>query len=111
MSYRTIIYALVFVIAISWAYYYSTKPAPDFAAAHGGKVILYATSWCGYCTKTRDLLDKNNIDYFEYDVEKSEEGRKQFKALGGRGVPVLLIKGEVLKGFDPQRIIELTKSS
>ncbi len=110
MSIRTII-ALTVIVALGWGYYNSNKPIPDFAAAHDGKVILYATSWCGYCTKTREILEKNKIEYFEYDVEKSEEGRKQFKALGGKGVPVLLIKGEVLKGFDPQRIIELAKST
>lgn len=83
------------------------SPPPDYSAAHDGKVILYATSWCGYCEKARELLTENNIEYFEYDVEKSKEGREQFKRLGGKGVPVLLINGEVLKGFDPSRILEL----
>lgn len=83
------------------------SPPPDYSAAHDGKVILYATSWCGYCEKARELLTENNIEYFEYDVEKSKEGREQFKRLGGKGVPVLLINGEVLRGFDPSRILEL----
>ena len=87
------------------------NPPPDFAADHDGKVILYATSWCGYCAKTRKLLLKNNIDYFEYDIEKSAEGNRQHKALGGRGIPVLLIKGKVIKGYNPNLIMELAKST
>jgi len=85
------------------------NPPPDYAAAHDGKVILYATSWCGYCKKTRKLLEDNGVDYFEYDIEKSQEGNKQHKRLGGKGIPVLLINGEVVKGYNPARILELTK--
>ena len=87
------------------------NPPPDYSVAHDGKVILYATSWCGYCGKVRELLSKNNIEFHEYDVEKSAEGREQFKRLGGKGVPVLLIKGEVLKGYDPSRILKLANKA
>lgn len=85
------------------------NPQPDFSTEHGGKVILYATSWCGYCAKARELMDKNNIEYFEYDIEKSTKGYSQHKALGGSGIPVLLINGEVIKGYNPGRILSLAK--
>jgi len=62
-------------------------------------VILYATSWCGYCKKTREFLTDNRIKYIEYDVEKSEEGRKQHEQLGGNGIPILDIKGTVIHGY------------
>lgn len=80
------------------------NPPPDYAAAHGGKVILYATDWCGYCEKTRVYFADNNIPYHEYDIEKSEEGKRQFDDLGGSGVPVVLVNGDVIKGYDPARI-------
>ncbi|QMU60896.1 MAG: glutaredoxin family protein [Gammaproteobacteria bacterium] len=83
------------------------NPPPDYAAAHDGKVILYATSWCGYCEKTRELLNENNIEYHEYDVESSQEGREQYDRLGVKGVPVLLINGEIVAGYDPSKIIKL----
>jgi len=83
----------------------------DYAASHNGKVILYATSWCGYCKKTRELLQANNIDYFEYDIENSEEGNNQYRELGGRGVPLLLINGQVINRYDPAKILELAKST
>ena len=101
----------VFILFQQWGtIQYHLNPPPDYAAAHGGKPILYATDWCGYCKKTRTFLKENNIDYVEYDIEKSEEGAEQHKRLGGRGVPVLLINGEVIRGFNPDGILKAMKA-
>ncbi len=81
-------------------------PQPDFAEQHDGKVILYATSWCGYCKKTREFLHQQNIPFFEYDIEKSEEGHKQYREIGGRGVPVLLVNKSVIRGYNPAEILK-----
>jgi mycoredoxin len=83
------------------------NPPPDFGAAYDGKVILYATAWCGYCKKVRELLEENGIPYHEYDIEKSSVGREQYKRLGGKGVPVLLIGDVVVKGYNPSKILKL----
>ncbi|GAA6150820.1 glutaredoxin family protein [Pseudoteredinibacter isoporae] len=85
------------------------SPAPEYAAMHQEKVILYATSWCAYCAKTREFLEAKNIPYHEYDVEVSSEGYEQFKALGGRGVPLVLVNGKVIKGFNTDRILAYLK--
>lgn len=84
-------------------------PSPDYDAEYDGEVILYSTAWCGYCAKTRELLEDNNIGYYEYDIEKSAEGREQFYDLGGSGVPMLLINGQVVNGYNPARILALAK--
>lgn len=83
------------------------NPPPDYAAAHDGKVILYSTSWCGYCKQARELLEENHIAYYEYDIENSAEGAEQHKNLGGRGIPVLLVNGTVVKGYSPDKILSL----
>ena len=104
---------LLFIVAAGAIFQYwgdikqFINPPPDFSKDHDGRVILYATSWCGYCAKARELLKANNIDYYEYDIEKSEDGNRQYKALGGRGVPVLLIKGQVIKGYSREKILAL----
>ncbi len=75
-------------------------PPPSQEALNNGAVVLYSTSWCGYCEKTRDLLDSHDIEYYEYDIERSKDGYNQYKALGGNGVPVLKVGSEVVKGYD-----------
>lgn len=74
-------------------------PAPP-ALPPGTEVVLYATEWCGYCAKTREILVERGVPYREYDVEKSAEGKVQFEQLKGRGVPVLVVGDEVIHGFN-----------
>lgn len=81
----------------------------DYSHLQREDVVLYATSWCGYCAKARQLLNENNIPYYEHDIEKSAQALEQFKSLGGNGVPLLLVKGEVIKGYDASRILEAAK--
>lgn len=83
------------------------NPPPDYSLLHSERVILYATSWCSYCTMTRRFLAQNNIPYFEYDIEKSAEGKEQYDSLGLKGVPVMLIDGELVHGYDPEKISRL----
>ncbi|WP_287027836.1 glutaredoxin family protein [Pseudomonas sp. UBA6310] len=78
---------------------------PVHRQARTGEVILYATSWCGYCAKTRAFLAERGIPYRELDIEKSADGRRAYDALGGRGVPVIDVKGTVIHGYDPQGIL------
>jgi glutaredoxin len=70
-----------------------------------GEVILYATSWCGYCRKTRALFEEQGIAYTEFDIETSDEGRRRYEALNGEGVPVIDIGGTVIYGFDRDEIM------
>jgi mycoredoxin len=69
------------------------------------EVVLYATSWCGYCAKTRSLFAEQGIVYREEDIEKSADSRRRYENLGGRGVPVIDVRGTVIHGYDPATIL------
>lgn len=83
----------------TWLFYLA--PPPDFSH---GKVVLYATDWCPYCEKTRAVLEAKKIAYTELNIETSAEGRKQYERLAGNGVPVLLVAGEVIRGYHETKI-------
>ena len=83
---------------------------PDYSTVEN-EVILYATEWCGYCQKTRELFKENNISYVEYDIEKSEKGRTEHKRLGGKGVPLLKINGKVIHGYNSKMILASLNSN
>lgn len=67
-----------------------------------GEVVLYATQWCGYCAKAREQLAADRVAYREVDIEQDAAGHARFKALGGRGVPLLNIRGTLIHGYNPQ---------
>lgn len=104
-SVRIISTALI-IIAFLWmgAKFTLTPPKPELTELHQDKVVLYATEWCGYCAKTRAFLKEKNIDYVEYDIEKSAEGKAQYQLLNGRGVPLVIVKGKLIRGYNPSVI-------
>jgi mycoredoxin len=69
-------------------------------------VVLYATTWCGYCAQARSFFTRNGIAYREVDVEKSEEGQRDYQRLGGGGVPIIVIdNATVIHGFNADSVL------
>ncbi|HET9735194.1 MAG TPA: glutaredoxin domain-containing protein [Burkholderiales bacterium] len=75
----------------------STPQAQPAAAV---PVVMYATAWCPYCAKARAYFKRTNTAYVEHDIEKSADAHAEFKRLGGRGVPLILVGSERLRGFN-----------
>jgi len=73
----------------------------------GQKVVMYSTSWCGYCKKARTYFRKNNIAYVDYDIEKNTKAKKRYDKLGATGVPVIFIGKKRMSGFSEQRFEQL----
>ncbi len=73
-------------------------------------VIIYSTPTCVYCNSLKEYLSSRNIDYKEIDVSKDEKELEKMVAISGQmGVPVIDIEGNVVIGFDKQRVDELLK--
>ena len=86
----------------------SSREAPlSLADKYKDKVVLYSASWCEYCRKTRKLFENNYIDYIEIDIETSNEGKREFDELEGKGIPLVLIKGRVVDGYAPKAYLKL----
>ena len=62
------------------------------------EVVLFSASWCGYCQQSRAYMARAGIKYRHIDID-SAEGRVAFAAAGGGGVPLLVAKGERLRGY------------
>ena len=75
------------------------------------KVIVYSTTWCGVCNKAKRWLRGNKIAFREYDVEKSERGRKDYKKMKGRGVPIIKIGKKRFNGFSSSRMTQALRKA
>lgn len=82
---------------------------PEREKRRGKKVVMYSTEWCGYCKKAAAYFRKNNIPFKEYDVEKTEKGKKDYKKLNGSGVPIILVGDKRMNGFSEARFDALYK--
>jgi len=78
-----------------------SKRDDTLGTAAGDQVIFYSASWCGYCKQARAYMQSKNVPFTEYDVEKTEKGKADLKALNAPGVPVLLLGDQKLMGFQP----------
>jgi glutaredoxin len=74
------------------------------AVKAGSKVRIYTTTWCGYCKRAKARLTAKGIPHEDLDVETSERGRLEYEALGGRGVPVILVGTQRMDGYDADRL-------
>lgn len=66
------------------------------------KVTMYSTAWCGYCKKARNYFQAQGIPFIEYDIEKNSTAKKDYDALGGRGVPVIVMGKKRMNGFSQE---------
>ncbi|MCM8767756.1 MAG: thioredoxin family protein [Candidatus Omnitrophica bacterium] len=69
------------------------------------KVIVYSTKTCPYCKLAKEFLKNNNIEFIDYDVgEDREKLEEMIKKSGQMGVPTIDIDGEIIVGFDKERL-------
>ncbi len=71
------------------------------------QITMYSTQTCGVCKKARAYMDSKDISYVDKDVDTDPEAGQEFRAKGGRGVPLIEIDGEVMRGFDQDRFDEI----
>lgn len=73
-------------------------------------VKLYTTPACPYCFTLKEFLKEYNIDFEEVDVSRDEATKEELiKKTGKMEVPVMEINGEVVVGFDKEKITKLLK--
>jgi glutaredoxin 3 len=68
-------------------------------------VKVYSTPTCPWCIRVKQFLTDNNIKFENYDVGSDQERAEEMVQKSGQmGVPVVDIEGEVIVGFDKERI-------
>ncbi len=60
-----------------------------------------------FCNRTKEFLSQKGIAYEERDVSQDEAAQGELQRLGYMTTPVTLIDGEVVVGFDRNRLAAL----
>ncbi len=71
------------------------------------KITLYTRAGCAHCRALRQWLKARGATFVEFDIQRSRRAARDFQRLGARGVPTLVVDGQVVHGFDERRLRKL----
>ena len=71
-------------------------------------VKIYSTPNCPYCKLAKQFLTENNITFQDIDVSVNQLAAQEMISRSGQmGVPVIDIDGQLVVGFDKNKIKQL----
>ena len=73
------------------------KPKPT-------RITLYSAPKCSHCRQLKALLKQLKVPFAEFDISKNQRAFKEFRRLGGRGVPLVQIGANKINGFQPDQL-------
>lgn len=72
------------------------------------QVKVYSTPTCPYCIRAKEYFKHKNIEFQNIDVSADKAAIEEMVKLTGQmGVPVVVIDGNVVIGFDRAKIDSL----
>jgi len=73
-------------------------------------VKIYSTPTCPYCKMAKEFFKKKGIDFENIDISSNPKSAEEMKKISGQSsVPVIIINGKVLVGFDEEKIEKALK--
>ena len=99
---------LAVIMALMFALYYAADQRSNMTLSDEPlvlhrfppEIVMFGTQSCQYCQLAREFFKQHHLSYQEHDIEKSDEHRRMFDLLGGRGTPLIIINRELIHGFD-----------
>ena len=68
---------------------------------NGPNVVMYSTSYCGYCMRARSLLERKGVAIHEIKVDEDMREREiMMNRSGRRTVPQIFIDDRHIGGYD-----------
>ena len=68
-------------------------------------ITIYTTPTCSYCRQLKEFLAQKRIPYKEHDVTQDRVAAAEIAGRTGQtGVPVIIIDGQIIIGFDRVRL-------
>lgn len=72
------------------------------------RVRIFSSPSCPYCFTLMEFLKEHNIEFEEIDVSKDEKARDEMIKKSGRlEAPIIEIDGQIVVGFDKEKICQL----
>ena len=76
-----------------------------------GEMWIYTTPRCGYCRHAKEHMRLKGIPFVEKDIQDNPAYRHEFRALGGKGVPLTLAGSSKMAGYSEERYEQFLKAA
>ena len=71
-------------------------------------IVIYSTPTWPFCRKAKQYLQEKGLKFTDYDCARDKEkAREMVKISGQMGVPVILVDGQMVIGFNQQKLEEM----
>ena len=71
-------------------------------------IKVFSTPTCPYCVTLKGFLKEKGFEFEDVDVLQDQKALEEMvKKTGQYGVPVVDIDGEIVVGFDREKIVKL----
>lgn len=77
----------------------SFETLPQGSSILSRSVKLFSAQWCGYCKKAKRYFIAQGIPFIELDIDKNPAAKREYQALGGISVPIILLGEKRMNGF------------
>lgn len=75
------------------------------------RVILYSQPGCPPCHEAKQFLIARDIPFESKDVRADPVALRELVKLNSRSTPTIVVGGEVMIGFDPERLEAMLSES
>ncbi len=84
------------------------QPTAKVEGKPAKRVTVYSTPTCSWCNTLKSWLQKNHVHYADIDISADDRAAQELvKRSGQQGVPQTDINGEIVVGFDQNRLKNL----
>jgi glutaredoxin 3 len=75
-------------------------------------VKIYSSPTCSFCIAAKEFFKEKNIKYTDLDITTNEKYKQEaIEKAGQVGIPVIDIDGQIVFGFDKEKIKEILKNA
>ncbi|PHR57489.1 MAG: hypothetical protein COA44_05455 [Arcobacter sp.] len=70
--------------------------------AKAASVEIYTASFCPHCQDAKMYMQVNKIKFIEHNLDRSKGAEKKFLGMGGKKIPLLVVKGKILRSWNQE---------
>jgi len=78
--------------------------------ARPGDILMLSSTTCVFCKRASTWLVEQRVPHRECFIERDAACLAEYQARGARGTPTFVVRGQVMLGFDPQRMGAILRS-